>query len=223
MARPRLVSDQQILEATRVAVLEKGAQVSLDAVGEQLGITSPALIKRFGTRQNLLLSALSPDISELDAIFAEPADHAELGVLLDRMIGRVAQYFLHTMPRLMALRECVSHDVLHSRIKAPLPLHAISGMTRWLGALHRRGLIEGEMLETVASAIVGAIMARVVSAHLAQQSSTPKAQRKFEMELSALFKRALSTPSKVSASASVSVSVSAPAPKRRSRRRTIQS
>lgn len=218
MARPRLVSDQQILDATRVAVLEKGAQVSLDAVGEQLGITSPALIKRFGTRQNLLLSALMPDIAELDAIFTAPPGHEALGAQLEGMISRVAQYFRHTMPRLMALRECVSHDVLHARIKAPLPLHAITGMTRWLGALHRRGLIEGEMLETIASAIVGAIMARVVSAHLAQQSLTPRAQRKFEMELAALFTRALSTPSEVS-----SVSVSAPASKRRSRRRTIQS
>jgi AcrR family transcriptional regulator len=192
MARPRLVSDEQILTATRTAVVEKGAQVSLDAVAQQLGISSPALIKRFGTRQNLLLAALSPNLESLDAIFERPVDDSPIEGQLGAVIARLAHYFLETMPHLMTLRECgISHDVLQERIKAPIPLKAVTGLKRWLGSLHARELIEGDMLETVAMAVVGAVMTRVISAHLAQQAWPPKAQRKFQTELAALFTRAL--------------------------------
>ena len=60
MARPRLITDEQILTTMRSCVLEHGAQVSLDVVAQQLGVTSPALLKRFGSLEALMLEALRP-------------------------------------------------------------------------------------------------------------------------------------------------------------------
>lgn len=192
MARPRLVSDEQILDATRAAVLDKGAQVSLDAVAQQLGISSPALIKRFGTRQNLLFAALSPNLDALDALFETPVDDSPLEEQLENVAARLSRYFQDTMPNLMILRECgISHEDFHDRIKAPIPLRATIGLKRWLEKLQARDLIEGEMLETVATSIVGAVMTRTISAHLTQQAWSRPAQRKFHNELGALFARAL--------------------------------
>src|SRR6185295_7650575 len=58
MARPRLVSDDEIRSAVRKGVLEQGPQVSLDLIADRLGVTAPALFKRFGSRNALLLAAL---------------------------------------------------------------------------------------------------------------------------------------------------------------------
>jgi len=55
MARPRLITDEQILTTMRSCVLELGSHVSLDLVADKLGVTAPALLKRFGNRQELLL------------------------------------------------------------------------------------------------------------------------------------------------------------------------
>ena len=60
MARPRLITDEQILQTMRASVLEHGPAVSLDLVAEKLKVTGPALLKRFGTRQALMIEALKP-------------------------------------------------------------------------------------------------------------------------------------------------------------------
>lgn len=60
MARPRQISDEQILTTMCSCVLSHGPQVSLDLVAKELGVTGPALLKRFGTREELMLRALRP-------------------------------------------------------------------------------------------------------------------------------------------------------------------
>jgi AcrR family transcriptional regulator len=58
MARPRLVSDDAILDATRRVLAETGpAQLTLAAVGERAGLAAPTLMQRFGSKRGLLLAA----------------------------------------------------------------------------------------------------------------------------------------------------------------------
>lgn len=60
MTRPRTVTDQAILDAARHCAMERGPAVSLDVIAERVGVTSPALLKRFGSRQDLMIAALRP-------------------------------------------------------------------------------------------------------------------------------------------------------------------
>jgi AcrR family transcriptional regulator len=192
VARPRTVTDEQIVEATRSAVLEKGAQVSLDSVAKQIGVTSPALLKRFGTRENLLIAALIPDLAELDALFEEPGEVTTFVDDLEALIGRLSQYFARVLPWVMALRECgVSDDLIHQKIKLPLPVRAVEQMTRWLRGRRKRGLIDSDLLETAATAIVGAVTTRMVSAHLSKRPWSKSSQKKHQRELAVLFAAAL--------------------------------
>ena len=197
MARPRQITDDQILEATRDAVLHNGAQVSLDIVAQQLGVTSPALIKRFGTRQKLILAALSPDEKELDSLFEEPIDDRPFVEQVESLIDRLSSYFAMALPRVMALRECgVSQEIIHEKIKMPMPVRAVAAMTRWLTSMHREGFIEdGDALETAATAIVGAITTRMIAAHLTKKTWSPRSQNKHQAELAALFARGLAAKS----------------------------
>lgn len=195
MARPRQVTDEQILEATRSAVLQRGAQVSLDAVAQQIGVTSPALLKRYGNRQALLLAALRPDEKALDALFLEPIDERPFVDQLTELLDGLSKYFARTMPCVMALRECgFSHEDVVREFKLPMPVLAMAGCKRWLQAMRERGLIESAMIETAATAMVGAVMTRMVSSHLSQTTFTRRSQLAHQRELAALFARALAAP-----------------------------
>jgi AcrR family transcriptional regulator len=192
MARPRQVTDEQILDAARSAVLSNGAQVSLDVIAQQIGVTSPALIKRFGTRESLFLAALIPDLRELDALFDEPIDERPFAEQLESLIARLSEYFARTLPRVMALRECgVSDELINRKIKLPLPVRAVDQMTRWLGAVEEEGLIGSDLLRTAATAIVGAVTTRMISAHLSKRPWPKSSQKKHQAELAELFARAL--------------------------------
>ncbi|GAA2878755.1 hypothetical protein Acy02nite_76860 [Actinoplanes cyaneus] len=57
MARPRTVSDSAILAATANAVAASGpAGVTLAQIGAAVGLTAAALLKRFGSKDQLLLA-----------------------------------------------------------------------------------------------------------------------------------------------------------------------
>lgn len=58
MARPRLVSDDVILDATRQVLAERGpTKLTLAAVGARVGLAPPTLMQRFGNKRGLLLAA----------------------------------------------------------------------------------------------------------------------------------------------------------------------
>ena len=48
--RPRLVSDDEILDAARTCLLAHGPSVALSVIGERLNVSGPALLKRFGSK-----------------------------------------------------------------------------------------------------------------------------------------------------------------------------
>lgn len=59
VGRPRVYQDADIFEATSAVLAEHGLhRLTLGGVAERLGCTSQALIRRFGSRQELLLAHL---------------------------------------------------------------------------------------------------------------------------------------------------------------------
>lgn len=104
MARPRTVSDEHLRDAAREAFHAHGAAVSVATIAARLGISAPAVLKRVGTKEQLLLLALCS--SEPPPFFARlragPSDrpHAELVALL----VEAAAAFRQVAPTLAVLR-----------------------------------------------------------------------------------------------------------------------
>lgn len=195
MARPRLITDEQILAATREIVLDHGVQSPLELVSQRLGVTAPALLKRFGTRQALLVAALSPDDALLDAVFEVPLDDRPLTAQLEGLIARLSRFFAHMFPRLMALRECgVPMTVLDGETKVPRPVRAVRATQRWLEQARARGLVDSALVETAATAIVGALSTRAISSHLSKRPWSSRSEREYQHELALLFTQALVGP-----------------------------
>jgi AcrR family transcriptional regulator len=193
MARPRLISDEQILAVMRAAVLERGPHVSLDAVAERLGVTGPALLKRFGSRRALMLAALRPpDHQRLTEALLRDLDARSLGPQLGEVLGALLEFVAEALPCIAALRESgIPHDEVFAE-RRDMPVRIVKQLCRWLERARERGLVEGDGLEVAATAMLGAVQTRVFAAHLAKQQLTARHRRAYLGDLTHFFTRALS-------------------------------
>ncbi len=194
MARPRQITDEQILQTMRSSVLQHGPAVSLDVVAEQLQVTSPALIKRFGTRRALMIAALKPpEDTAWSRHLSKGPDDRPLVEQLEDVITSFSESFSEAMPCMFALRESgIPFSEVFPRNEIPPQVKSVQAVTRFLEQLAERGLCVDEALETAASALIGAIMNRAISAHFSQTVWSTRDQREYAQQLSKLFTRALS-------------------------------
>ena len=195
MARPRQITDEQILATMRACVLQHGPAVSLDLVAEKLNVTSPALIKRFGTRRALMIAALKPsDDNAWTRILAKGPDARPLLAQLEEVVGAFLEAFHEAMPCMHALRESgIPMNEIFDRREDPPPVRAIRQLAKWLGDAHALGVVrdDGDH-ETAATALVGAVSTRTFTAHLTQTPWSAREQREYGRQLAELFTRALS-------------------------------
>lgn len=195
MARPRLISDDQILGMMRTCVLEHGPAVSLDTVAERLHVTGPALLKRFGTRKELLLRALRPpDDPPILTDLANGPDSRSLEDQLVSHFSRAWDFFAEVIPCISALRESgVTHqEIMNNGTIAPARL--VSAVTGWLKQAKNQGLVESKTLESVATAMLGALQVRVFTAHVLRDPESARSQREYIRDIARLFARALLPP-----------------------------
>jgi AcrR family transcriptional regulator len=192
MARPRLISDEQILATMKASVIERGPNVSLDLVAERLGVSTPAILKRFGTRQELMLSALRPAEHPPWMELAERGpDDRPFGVQLEEVLGAIIEFFAEAMPCMVALRESgIPHEAIWKQKPAP-PVKGLNLLTAWLQRAHAKGLIATDAIDTSATAILGSMQARCFMAHLSQKPITAEARKTYVSEVTQLFVRAL--------------------------------
>lgn len=193
MGRPRQISDEQILSVMRRHVRAEGPNVPLHSVASELGVTVPALLKRFGTRQELMLAALKPPLPEwLERVERGPDDRP-LQVQLTELFGRMLSFFAEYVPCMVALRESGISPHLYTHHRQPLL--TLEALHHWLRKAKRRGLVDATELETCAQSILSALQGRSFLAHCTQRPFSEKAQRAYATELAQIFTRALSSKS----------------------------
>ncbi|WBQ05763.1 TetR/AcrR family transcriptional regulator [Kribbella sp. CA-293567] len=143
MARPRLISDDTILDATRQVLAEFGpAKLTLVAVGVRVGLASPTLLQRFGSKRGLLLAsaARSPQLVLLAVAAAEARYSSPLAALRDFALSSVAYHreefgFAHWD---LADEEFRAHALAHSAA-------VIDSCARLLAAAQRAGELKPDV------------------------------------------------------------------------------
>jgi AcrR family transcriptional regulator len=110
MPRPRLVSDVDVFAAFDASIAANGPNgVTLALVAQRLGVTAPALVRRFGSKQGLfaafmqhklaeqpvmLRSLLAQHSSPLDAVLALSGETHEYSLNRKAYLRHLASFFL---------------------------------------------------------------------------------------------------------------------------------
>ena len=163
MARPRLLSDEQIDAAARAVFLAHGPQASVALIGEKLGVSHAALLQRAGSKERLLLRALGPDRPpDFPALSAQPPSVGARERLVELLLE------LHTcltrvLPGLLVLR---SAGVVMEAVIADAEPSTVA-LRRQLGTwLARTRAFEPRRARALAEALLSTLEAHCYNAHV---------------------------------------------------------
>lgn len=143
MARPRSISDEQILETARDCFLEFGPQVPTDVIADKLGVSSQALYKRFHSKEELMIAAVRPPDRArwVSLVEAGPTDEP-LDEQLRELLTQIGEFFVEIARRMSVLRfSGIDFKNLLSKYEEPPPVRHIRLLSGWFERCWERGLI----------------------------------------------------------------------------------
>ena len=162
MGRPRTVSDDALLDAARAGLRDEGPSVTLASIGRRAGLSAAAVLRRFGSKDELLFAALRPPGEP--TFLHSLSDGPGAGDGPDQLAGILADLcrsFEVSAPSLAALRTSGLDATKLFPPSRPGPAQQTrSEVRRWLSALVARGQLSVEDPETAAELLVGACEAR---------------------------------------------------------------
>jgi len=143
LARPRMISDDQILQVARECFLEYGPSGATDVIAERLGVSSQALFKRFHTKQELMLAAVAPSGTPdwIPLVEAGPDDRP-LTEQLTEILQKLSDFFVEISRAMSVLRfSGIEPKELLDRYPEAPPLRDIRVLSGWLQRAADRRLI----------------------------------------------------------------------------------
>lgn len=175
MARPRQVSDDAILEATRQAVLEHGPSVPTTEIARRIGLSQAALFKRFGTKLKLLLAALGlPGEPPWVPLAAGGPDDRPVPAQLEELAWSVLRFLQKMVPRIAALKALgIDPRDMFAMHEVPPPVVGQQALAAWFERAIQQGLIRPGNAETLSVAFIGLFQARAFWMHMAGQYLAP--------------------------------------------------
>jgi len=168
MARPRSVSDEQILKEARDLFIKEGHTAPMQALARRLGVSHAALFQRFGSKRALLIEAMRPSCQvdwPAEADEGPRASRAGEGLLT--LCEAVRASFMSNLPRIRVLQaagilpeEIFVHGGAH-------PFVACARVEAWLARGVAAGLFAPCDTRAVAAGVVAAVFGRVQMSRLA--------------------------------------------------------
>lgn len=184
MARPRSVSDEQILEVSKRCFLKHGPSVSTQVIADELGISQPALFRRFGTKEELLMAALGPKVPPfIEDIEAGPTAEA-FEPQLRSLLKSIGDFFWEMIPCISVLRSAGIHSfdqMLHHEDPPPIRTH--KSLIAWLTRARALGHIEIEDFDIVATMMLGSLQMRPFLDHLDKSYLTDTTREQYLLGL----------------------------------------
>lgn len=170
MARPRQVSDADILDAARRGFLAHGPALSTARIAEELGVSQAALFKRFGTKDDLLVRALAPPPRPpwIDRLADGPDDRPipdQLRTITMELLG----YFREMTPCLSILRAAGLDvkAVMRRLYEVPPPILGQQAVAGWFRRAAAAGRIRTVDPDALAFMLLGSIQSRFFIQHVA--------------------------------------------------------
>jgi AcrR family transcriptional regulator len=176
MGRPRQVLDEEILEVARACFIEHGASVSTEVIAARLGVSGPALLKRFGTKKELLKAAFPlPESPPWFAMVEQGPDARELPVQLLEVARSIDDFFRKLVPGLAVLREAgIGPEEWRKKPGPPPPVRSHQMMAGWFRRIQAQGRMREGDADVMASLFLAGLQHRYFLAHVTGQSVPPE-------------------------------------------------
>ncbi len=162
MGRRKKVSDELILEVARKTFVEHGPAVPTETIAAELDISPAALLKRFGSKQRLMLESLKPEAEPpWFQMLERGPDGRPFREQLEEFLVMALRFFDAHVPRLAVLRMAAIRPAdIRDAFPVPPPVTHLRGIARWLDRCHANGMIRKVNSEAVAMAIMGGLHGR---------------------------------------------------------------
>lgn len=192
--RPKKISDAEMLAIVRKCLLEQGGSVSTQYIADQLGVSQATLFKRFGSKMQLLqsaMSAISTDTHAQELLqLLEKMPTLEIDVLsvkkqVEDISMHILQLFNHIMPSLVTLHASGFFTSAEPFCPEALtdeatPIKIRIGLTKWISFLQEHKKIRSTVHpESVAIAMVGAIQHRTLRIHILKDLSITQSDQEY--------------------------------------------
>lgn len=166
--RPPKVSDQQILTAARECFLEHGPAVSTTVIARQLDVSQATLFKRFGTKQQLMIAALTPSTAvQWFKLVERGPDDRPVQVQLVELAEQIQLFFDEMIPCMSVLHASgVDMREMLRSFDEPPPLKARRLLCEWFERARERGLVGPINSEVVTLAFLGGLQSRSFMHHV---------------------------------------------------------
>lgn len=186
MPRPLTVTDDEIHETARAVFLEQGSSASTSTIAERLGISQPALHKRVGSKEALLLDTLGPPPrgGNFERSIGDPDPAADPVEQLEALALRLYRIFREAVPGLLVLRSAgLPLDRVLPPRTTPPPVRVRRAVARWLDRARELGLVRTCDSTAVAETFVGGIEARCFLEYLGGERTTIRSARRHLSDL----------------------------------------
>lgn len=111
MGRARTVEDEDILEAARLAFVDRGQLATTREIADAAGISQAVLYQRFGSKDDLFFAAMAPPPPDLEDLLGEPPRAPEdTEAYLADVAERLYRYFETVAPLFVQL---ATHTAFH--------------------------------------------------------------------------------------------------------------
>jgi len=168
MARPRQVSDAEILDAARTCFLEQGPGVSTTVIAKRLGLSQAALFKRFKTKKDLLIAALLPmEMPPFIARLEKGPTPDPIEDQLREIALEISEFFREIVPCVSTLHASgLDKDDLFGHYEIPPPIRTQMAMVSFFTEAVEQGRIRKVPPIETATSFLGTLHVRAFMRHV---------------------------------------------------------
>jgi len=169
------MTDEEIREAARAVFVDQGPAAPVASIARRLGVTSPALFHRVGTKEELLRIALGSGKPDgIERLVAEPPDEGARQELLS-ILGELMVFFQRVVPNLLVLKAArvSAAQTSSSPLGGPPPVVLRRLLASWLARASARGSLGALDPTALAEGLLGAMEARCFNAYLGGSDYAP--------------------------------------------------
>jgi AcrR family transcriptional regulator len=175
MGRRRQVSDQEISEAAREVFLDRGPKAPVAMVAKKLGVSTATLFQRTGSKQQLMLMALQPEVTAITELDRGVQPGIPIRNQLTQVLIELNEYLGTIISGSITLRAAR----IETELPEPSPYTLRRLLAHWLTDAHSASLLKVEDAKTTADVLIGTLESRHIHAYMQQEQLSSKQHRDY--------------------------------------------